>query len=336
MDMKSAFLNGFINEEVFVEQPFGFESFNFPNHVFKLKKALYGLTQAPRAWYERLSKFLIFSGFKMGKINTTLFIKTKDKDMLIVQIYVDDIMFGTTNGSLCEEFSKSMHSEFEMSMMGELNFFLGLQIKQFKEGTFINQAKYVRDVLKKYNLEDVKAKSTPMSSFINLDMDEKGKPIDQTKYRGNISSLLYLTASRPDIMYSVCLCARYQACPKEYHLNVVKRIFRYLKGTIDIGLWYPKSDNFELICYSDVDFGGCKIDRKSTNGTCHFLGHSLVSWHNKKQNSVALSTAEAEYIAARLGCAQVLWMKQTLSDNDLTFSHVPIKCDSTRAIGPNI
>ena len=290
MDVKSAFLNSFINEEVYVEQPPGFESFNFPNHVFKLKKAIYGLKQTPRAWYERLSKFLISSGFKMGKIDTTLFIKLRENDILIVQIYVDDIIFGATNVLLCEEFAKSMHSEFEMSMMEELNFFLGLQIKQLKEGTFINQAKYIRDLLKKFNLEEVKAKNTPMGSSIKLDMDEKGKSVDQTKYRGMIGSLLYLTASRPDIMYSVCLCARFQACPKESHLNAVKRIFRYLKGTIDIGLWYPKCDNFELICYSDADFGGCKIDRKSTSGTCHFLGHSLVSWHSKKQNSVALSS----------------------------------------------
>ena len=126
-----------------------------------------------------------------------------------------------------------------------------------------------------------------MGSSIKLDMDEKGKPIDQTKYRGMIDSLLYLMASRPNIMYSVCLCARFQACPKESHLNAVKRIFRYLKGTIDISLWYPKYNNFELICYSDEDFGGCKIDRKNTSGTCHFLGHSLVSWHSKKQNFVA-------------------------------------------------
>ena len=138
MDVKSVFLNGFINEEVYVEQPSGFGSFNFPNHVFKLKKALYGLKQAFRAWYERLNKFLIFSGFKMGKIDTTLFIKLRENDIIIVQIYIDDIIFGATNVSLCEEFAKSMHSEFEMSMMGELNFFLGLQIKQLKEGTFIN------------------------------------------------------------------------------------------------------------------------------------------------------------------------------------------------------
>ena len=190
MDVKSVFLNGFVNEEVNVEQPPGFESFNFPNHVFKLKKALYGLKQAPRVLYERLRKFLIFSGFNMGKIDTTHFIKPKDNDMLIAQIYVDDIIFGATNVSLCEEFSKSMHSEFEISMMIELNFFLGLQIKQLKENIFINHAKYIRDLLKKCNLEVVKAKSTPMGSPIKLDMDEKGKLVDKTKYKGMFGSLL--------------------------------------------------------------------------------------------------------------------------------------------------
>ncbi|KAL6337946.1 hypothetical protein AAG906_005411 [Vitis piasezkii] len=315
MDVKSAFLNGFINEEVYVEQPPGFKSFNFPNHVFKLKKALYGLKQAPRAWYERLSKFLLKKGFKMGKIDTTLFIKTKEKDILLVQIYVDDIIFGATNDSLCKDFSKCMHSEFEMSTMGELNFFLGLQIKQLKEGTFINQAKYIKDLLKRFNMEEAKVMKTPMSPSIKLDMDEKGKSIDSTMYRGMIGSLLYLTASRPDIMYSVCLCARFQSCPKESHLSVVKRILRYLKGTMNIGLWYPNGDNFELIGFSDADFAGCRVERKSTSGTCHFLGHSLVSWHT-----------------VGLCCAQILWMKQTLSDFNLSFEHVPIKCDNTSAI----
>ena len=158
----------------------------------------------------------------MGKIDTTLFIKTKENDMLLVQIYIDDIIFRATNVSLCEEFSKYMHSEFEMSMMGELNFFLGLQIKQLNEGTFINQAKYIRDLLKRFNMEEAKTMKTPMSSSIKLDKDEKGKSIDSTMYRGMIGSLLYLTASRPDIMNSVCLCARFQSCPKESHLSVVK------------------------------------------------------------------------------------------------------------------
>ena len=183
----------------------------------------------------------------MGKIETTLFIKTKEKDMLLVQIYVDDIIFGATNVFLCEKFSKCMHNEFEMSMMGGLNFILGFQIKQLKKGTFINQAKYIKNLLKRFNMEEAKTIKTLMSSSIKLDKDEKGKSIYQTMYRGMIGSFLYLTASRPYIMYNICLCARFQSCPKESHLSAIKRILRYLKGTIDIGLWYPKGDNFELI-----------------------------------------------------------------------------------------
>ena len=332
MDVKSAFLNGYIVEEVYVEQPPGFQDHKYPNYVFKLKKALYGLKQAPRAWYDRLSKFLLQNGFSIGKVDTTLFTKTKGVDLIIVQIYVDDIIFGSTNVSLCEEFSKCMHSEFEMSMMGELNYFLGLQIKQTKEGIFINQAKYVKDLLKKFDFEGMKPLSTPMSSSIKIDKDENGKAVDITKYRGMIGSLLYLTASRPDIMYSVCLCARYQSNPKESHLNAVKRIFRYLSGTKNLGLWYPKGTHIDLFSYTDADWAGCTIDRKSTSGTCHFLGFALVSWFSKKQNSVALSTAEAEYISAASCCAQVLWMKQTLLDLGLSYDHVPIMCDNTSAI----
>ncbi|XP_024019082.1 uncharacterized protein LOC112090920 [Morus notabilis] len=183
MDVKSAFLNGYIVEEEYVEQPPRFQDHKCPDHVFKLKKALYGLKQAPRAWYDRLSKFVLQNGFSIRKVDTTLFTQTKGDDLIIVQIYVDDIIFGSTNVSLCEEFSKCMHSEFEMSMMGELNFFLGLQIKQTKEGIFINQAKYVKDLLKKFDFEGMKPLSTPMSSSIKLDKDVNGKAVDITKYR---------------------------------------------------------------------------------------------------------------------------------------------------------
>nr|CAD1836378.1 unnamed protein product [Ananas comosus var. bracteatus] len=171
-----------------------------------------------------------------------------------------------------------------------------------------------------------------MSASTKLDKDEKGKDVDIKLYRGMIGSLLYLTASRPDIMFSVCFCVRFQAQPKESHLVAVKRILRYVKGTLNLGLWYPKGTNFNLIGFSDVDFAGCNVDRKSTSGTCQFLGHSLVSWSSKKQNSVALSTAEAEYIAAGCCCAQVLWMKQTLEDFGVHLKQVPIKCDNTSAI----
>ncbi|KAH9768926.1 hypothetical protein KPL71_011792 [Citrus sinensis] len=298
MDVNSAFLNDYIMEEVYVKQPPGFENEKFPDHVYKLSKALYGLKQAPRAWYDRLKNFLLDNDFSMGKADTTLFVKHKNQDILIVQIYVDDIIFGSTNELLCKDFSSCMSKEFEMSMMRELKYFLGLQIKQNDEGIFINQAKYVKDLLKRFGYDNGTGKNTPMSTTIKLDKDEKGKEVDIKTYRGMIESLLYLTASRPDIMFSVCLCARFQSCPKESHMLAVKRIFRYLIGTINLGLWYPRGTHIDLTCYSDVDFAGYKVGRKSTSGTCHFLGHSLVSWFSKKQNSVALSTTEAEYIAA--------------------------------------
>ena len=210
-------------------------------------------------------------------------IQVKKHDILVVQIYIDDIIFGTTNESLCQEFSKVMQGEFEISMIGELTFFLGLQVKQIKDDTFINQAKYVKDLLKRFGLKASKPYSTPMSTLIKLDKDEGGKCVDSKLYRSMIGSLLYLTTSRPDIIFSVCLCARYQSCPKESHLLIVKRIFRYIKDTPSLGLWYPKGFSFALNAYSDTDFGGCQIDRKSTSGTYQFLGNMFISWFSKKQ-----------------------------------------------------
>jgi hypothetical protein len=195
-----------------------------------------------------------------------------------------------------------------MSMMGELKYFLGFQVKQLQEGTFISQTKYIQDIdiLSKFGMKDAKPIKTPMGTNGHLDLDTGGKSVDQKVYRSMIGSLLYLGASRLDIMLSVCMCARFQADPKEVHLRVVKRILRYLVHTPKFGLWYPKGSTFDLIGYSDADWAGCKIDRKSSSGTSQFLGRSLVSWASKKQNSVALSTAEAEYIATGHCCVQLL------------------------------
>ncbi|GJY22749.1 retrovirus-related pol polyprotein from transposon TNT 1-94 [Tanacetum coccineum] len=209
MDVKSAFLNGFINEEVYVAQPSGFIDFQKPNYVYKLKKALYGLKQAPKAWYDRLKAFLIKHEYSMGMVDNTLFTKKSKSHLIIVQIYVDDIIFGFTSQNLCDDFAKIMHDEFEMSMMGELNFFLGLQIKQMEDRIFFNQSKYIKEMLTKFRLEDSKPTKTPMSTKIKLTKDDEANFVDSSKYRGMIGSLLYLTASRPDIMFSVCLCARF-------------------------------------------------------------------------------------------------------------------------------
>jgi hypothetical protein len=225
-----------------------------------------------------------------------------------------------------------MIQKFEMSMMGELKYFLGFQIKQLQDGTFISQTNYIQDILKKFGMKDGKPIKTPMGTNGHLDLDPGGKSLDQKVYRLTIGSLLYLCASRLDIMLSICMCARFQADPKEVHLRAVKRIMRYLVYTTKFGLCYPKGSTFDLIGYSDVDWAGCKIDRKSTSGTCQFLGRSLVSWASKKQNSVDLSTAEAEYIAAGHCCAQLLWMRQTLRDYGYKLSKVPLLCDNESAI----
>ncbi|GJS90273.1 retrovirus-related pol polyprotein from transposon TNT 1-94 [Tanacetum coccineum] len=196
MDVKSAFLNGFINEEVYVAQPPGFIDFEKPDHVYKLKKALYGLKQAPKAWYDRLKDFLIKHEYKIGMVDNTLFTKKKSSNLIIVQIYVDDIIFGLTCQDMCDEFAKIMHDEFEMSMMGELNFFLGLQIKQMEDGIFFNQSKYIKEMLKKFGLEDSKPMKTPMSSDTKLTKDEECESVDSTKYRGMIVSAFVPASKR--------------------------------------------------------------------------------------------------------------------------------------------
>ncbi|GJQ92240.1 retrovirus-related pol polyprotein from transposon TNT 1-94 [Tanacetum coccineum] len=288
IDIKSAFLNGFINEEVYVAQPSGFIDFKKPNHVYKLKKALYGLKQAPKACL--------------------------------------------TCQEMCDDFAKIMHDEFEMSMMGELNFFLGLQIKQMEDGIFFNQSKYIKETLKKFGLKDSKPMKTPMSSDTKLMKDEECEFVDSTKYQGMICSLLYLTESRLDIMFSVCLCARFQEDPKTSHLEVVKRIFRYIKGTTHLKLWYPKGTGIETVVYDDSDHAGDYVDQKNTSGIYTFVGCCLTSWFSKKQTALAISTTEAEYVSARKACQQALRMKQALIDYDIRLDDVPIMCDNKGAI----
>ncbi|GJY79222.1 retrovirus-related pol polyprotein from transposon TNT 1-94 [Tanacetum coccineum] len=259
MDVKSAFLNGFINEEAYVAQPPGFIDFEKPDHVNKLNKTLYSLKQAPKAWYDRLKAFLIKHEYKMGM----------------------------TCQDMCDEFAKIMYDEFEMSMVGELNFFLGLQIKKMED-------------------------------------EEECESVDSTKYQGMIGSLLYLMASRPDIKFSVRLCARFQEDPKTSHLEAVKRIFRYIKGTTHLGLWYPKGTDIKTVVYADSDHAGDYVDRKSTSGICTFVGCCLTSWFSKKQTALAISTTKAEYVSAKKACQQALWMKQALIDYDVRLDDVPI------------
>jgi hypothetical protein len=235
--------------------------------VYKLHKLLYRLKQAPRARYEFLRDFLIDKGFRISKADSTLFTRRVDKYLFICQIYVDDIIFGSTDKTFCDEFSKIMTDKFEISMMGELKFFLGFQIKQLEDDTFIIQTKYTHDFLKKFGMDKAKPIKTPMGTNGHLDLDMGAKSINQKVFRSMIGPLLYLCASRPDIMLGVCMCARFQVGPKECHLRAIKRIMRYLVLTPYLGLWYPKGAHFELIGYFDMDYAQCKVDRKSTSKT---------------------------------------------------------------------
>nr|GEY12842.1 retrovirus-related Pol polyprotein from transposon TNT 1-94 [Tanacetum cinerariifolium] len=297
MDVKTAFLHGSLKEDVYVCYPEGFIDADHPSHVYKLKKALYGLKQAPRAWYNELSKFLLQNHFFKGTIDPTMFIRHFQDDILVAHVYVDDIIFGSTHPRYIQLFSDLMKSRFEMSMMGEMTFFLGLQVDQSPCGIFINQSKYVLEILNKYGMESCDPVGTPMEIKDKLDLDQNGTQVDATKYRSMIGALMYLTSSRPDIVHATCLCARYQAKPTEKHLKEVKRIFCYLRGTVNMGLWYSKDSGFELTGFSDVDYTGCKDTFKSTSGGAQFLGEKLVSWSSKKQDCTALSTVEAEYVS---------------------------------------
>ncbi|GJX98090.1 putative ribonuclease H-like domain-containing protein [Tanacetum coccineum] len=288
MDVKSAFLYGKIKEEVYVCQPPGFEDPDFPDRVYKVEKALYGLHQAPRAWYETLSTYLLDNGFLKKGRQLTRPIHQNDKGILLtVQVYVDDIIFVATKKELC------IH-------------------------------------LRKFGFTEVKTASTPMETQKPLLKDEDGEEVDVHMYRSMIGSLMYLTSSRPDIMFAVCACARYQVNPKVSHLHAVKRIFRYLKGQPKLGLWYPKDSPFDLVAYTDSDYAGASLDRKSTTGGCQFLGCRLISWQCKKQTVVANSTTEAEYVAASSCYGQVLWIQNQLLDYGYNFMHTKIFIDNNK------
>ncbi|GJV53399.1 retrovirus-related pol polyprotein from transposon TNT 1-94 [Tanacetum coccineum] len=288
MDVKTAFLNGILREEV----------------------------------YE----------FSKGTVDPTLFIRRQGKDILLVQIYVDDIIFASTTPELCDQFSKIMCSKFRMSMMGKISFFLGLQISQSSRGIFINQSKYALESLKKYGMESSDPVDTPMVEKSKLDEDTQVKAVDPTHYRGMIGTLMYLTASRPDLTFVVCMCVRYQAKPTKNHLHAVKRIFKYLRGTVNRGLWYPNDSSIALTAYADADHAGCQDTRRSTSVCMQLLGDRLVSWSSKRQKSVAISITEAKYIALSGCCAQVLWMRLQLTDYGLGFYKIPMHCDNKSAI----
>ncbi|KAJ9543901.1 LOW QUALITY PROTEIN: hypothetical protein OSB04_023608 [Centaurea solstitialis] len=307
-------LYGKIDEEVYVCQSPGFKDPKFPDRVYKLKKALYGLHQAPRAWYDTLLPI----SWKMDlrediQIEESFSLEEK-KEVLVVHIYVDDIIFGSTKDDMCKEFEELMHKKFKMSSMGELTFFLGLQEE---DRIFINQSKYVKDMLNKFGYADAKPARTPMETHKQLTTDVEGEDVDVHHYGSMIGSLMYLTASRLDIMFAICVCARFQVRVKDSHFQAVKRIFRYLKGQPRLGLLYPHESHFDLLAYTDSAMEVQIWIESQHQEDC------------KKQTIVSTSTAEAEYVAAASCCSQI---KNQMLDYGITFLNTPIYIDNNSAI----
>ncbi|GJT91277.1 retrovirus-related pol polyprotein from transposon TNT 1-94 [Tanacetum coccineum] len=274
-----------------------------PSYLYKLKKALYGLKQAPHAWYDMLSSFLISQHFSKGAVDPTLFTWQAGNDLLLIQIYVDDIIFASTNTAMCNEFANQMTTKFKMSMMGQMSFFLGLQISYSPRGIFINQSKCAFEIVKKYGMISTDSVDTPLVEKSKLDEDLQGKQVDATLYRDMIGSLMYITSSRPDLIHVVCLCARYQAKPTEKHLQAVKRIFRYLKGTINMGLWYSKDTGMYLTTYADADHAGCQDTRRCTSRSAEFLDYDFqfnkIPLYRDNKSTIALCCNNVQHSRAK-------------------------------------
>ncbi|CAJ2639700.1 unnamed protein product [Trifolium pratense] len=333
LDVKSAFLNGDLQEEIYVEQPEGFAVQGGEDKVYLLKKALYGLKQAPRAWYSKINDHLLSIGFEKSLSESTLYVKHKGKNSLIISLYVDDLLVTGDDTRLVEEFKQEMMQAFEMTDLGLMTFFLGIEIKQNENDVFIYQKKYAKEILKKFQMEECKTVSTPMNQKEKLSKEDGFDKVDEGYYRSLIGCLMYLTATRPDILFAVSILSRFMHCASEMHLKAAKRILRYIKGTVDYGVKFESCPTFKLCGFSDSDWAGSIDDMKSTSGYCFSLGSGVFSWCTKKQETVAQSTAEAEFIAATAAVNQVVWLKKILFDLHLQQNHkIEVFIDNQAAI----
>lgn len=333
MDVKSAFLHGVLEEDVYVQQPQGYLVKNHEQKVYKLQKALYGLKQAPRAWFSRIEAYFIKEGFTKSSSEHTLFLKiAPDNRMLFVNIYVDDLLYTGNDEIMLEEFKNSMKKEFEMTDLGKMKYFLGIEVCQTPEGIHISQQKYAVEILTRFKMLDCNAVLNPIVPGCKLKKEE-GVPVDETLFKSLVGCLMYITTTRPDMQFVVSYISRFMSKPTEVHLAAAKRVLRYLQGTIDYGIWYKKGGKGRMEVFTDSDFAGDLNDRKSTSGYLMLWDGAAVTWSSKKQNVVALSSTEAEYIAAASCACQVMWIRGVLEELGLHQEEsTVIKCDNTSTI----
>ncbi|KAG7536936.1 Integrase catalytic core [Arabidopsis suecica] len=336
MDVKNAFLQGELEEEVYMKPPPGLEDHNAPGKVFKLKKAIYGLKQSPRAWYHKLSTTLLDRGFKKSEADNTLFTLPSKEGIVVILVYVDDIIISGNDKVGIQETKAFLKSVFDIKDLGELKYFLGIEVCRSKEGLFLSQRKYTLDLLSQVGKLGAKPAKTPLED--DYKANRKGeldnKPFeDVTQYRRLVGKLIYLTITRPDICFAVNVVSQHMQAPTLHHWNMVTRILKYLKGAPGQGIWMGCNKNTELVGYCDADYAGDTKDRRSTTGYCTFIGGNLVTWRSKKQKVVSLSSAEAEYRAMRKLTTELMWLKALLKDFGIdTPKPITMHCDNQAAI----
>jgi hypothetical protein len=332
LDVKNAFLHGTLTETVYCQQPSGFVDSSHPNYVCRLNKSLYGLKQAPRAWHHRFASHITSLGFVEAKSDTSLFIYRRGDDMAFLLLYVDDIVLTASSQSFLQRIIAALQREFSMTNMGALHHFLGMSVDRRADELFLSQKQYMLDILDRAGMWDCKPCSTPVDTQAKLSAD--GVPVpDPSHYRSIAGALQYLTFTRPDIAYAVQHICLFMHDSREPHLTAMKRILRYIQGTLELGFHLHRTSPVDLTVYSDADWVGCPETRRSTSGYAVFLGDNLVSWSSKRRGTVSRSSAEAEYCAVANGVAEACWLRQLLFE-----LHCPLRratvvyCDNVSAV----
>jgi hypothetical protein len=314
LDVKNAFLHGNLLETVYCSQPAGFVHPSFPNHVCKLNKSLYGLKQAPRTWFFRFTDFLKLLGFRQSKSDSSLFILHTQTATAYLLLYVDDIILTASTHSLLSSLISKLRQEFAMTDLGPLQHFLGVQVRRTPTGLFLSQQQYATDILARANMQNCNPCVTPADTRSKLSATDGQRlsSAQATEFRSIAGALQYLTLTRPDISYAVQQICLFMHSPREPHVSLMKRVLRYLKGTLHYGLSLLRSTNTNITAYSDADWAGCPDTRRSTSGYCVFVGDNLVAWSSKRQTTVSRSSAEAEYRGVANAVAETCWLRQLL------------------------